>query len=169
MRIKYPFVSHLAALLLPRSETGKTRRHHGAMAPQRFRSCRVLRAFACTFLYVNKRGKQKNSANYTQTLHFALYFADYPRVAKCIVCGANYTQTIHKLYTNPTLRVKETKSQKVKETKRERDGGRIALQANLSLPPTMRVCQSAHFGFTLEGASEWLRCKALRMRAQGVY
>ena len=25
------------------------------------------------------------------------------------------------------------------------------------------------FGFTLEGASEWLRCKALRMRAQGVY
>ena len=33
----------------------------------------------------------------------------------------------------------------------------------------MRVCQNAHFGFTLEGASEWLRCKALRMRAQGVY
>ena len=25
------------------------------------------------------------------------------------------------------------------------------------------------FDFTLEGASEWLRCKALRMRAQGVY
>ena len=33
----------------------------------------------------------------------------------------------------------------------------------------VRVCQNAHFGFTLEGASEWLRCKALRMRAQGVY
>ena len=33
----------------------------------------------------------------------------------------------------------------------------------------VRVCQKAHFGFTLEGASEWLRCKALRMRAQGVY
>ena len=32
-----------------------------------------------------------------------------------------------------------------------------------------RVCQNAHFGFTLEGASEWLRCKALRMRVQGVY
>ena len=31
------------------------------------------------------------------------------------------------------------------------------------------VCQNAHFGFTLEGASEWLRCKALRIRAQGVY
>ena len=30
------------------------------------------------------------------------------------------------------------------------------------------VCQNAHFGFTFEGASEWLRCKALRMRAQGV-
>ena len=26
--------------------------------------------------------------------------------------------------------------------------GRIALQANLSLPPTMRVCRNAHFGFT---------------------
>ena len=102
MRTKYPFVSHLAALLLPRSETGKTRRHHGATAPQSFRSCRVLRAFACTFLYVNKRGKQKNSANYTQTLHSALYRADSPRVTKCIVCGANYTQTIHKLYTNYT-------------------------------------------------------------------
>ena len=33
----------------------------------------------------------------------------------------------------------------------------------------LRVCQNAHFGFTLEGASEWLRCKAMRMRAQGVY
>ena len=32
-----------------------------------------------------------------------------------------------------------------------------------------RVCQNAHFGFTLKGASEWLRCKAQRMRAQGVY
>ena len=32
-----------------------------------------------------------------------------------------------------------------------------------------RVCQNAHFVFTLEGASEWLRCKALRMRVQGVY
>src|SRR5574344_1947254 len=33
----------------------------------------------------------------------------------------------------------------------------------------MRVCQNAHLGFTLKGASEWLRCKALRLRAQGVY
>ena len=31
------------------------------------------------------------------------------------------------------------------------------------------MCRNAHFGFTLEGASEWLRCKELRMRAQGVY
>ena len=30
------------------------------------------------------------------------------------------------------------------------------------------VCKMS-LGFTLEGASEWLRCKALRMRAQGVY
>ena len=28
---------------------------------------------------------------------------------------------------------------------------------------------NTHFGYSLEGASEWLRCKALRMRAQGVY
>ena len=33
----------------------------------------------------------------------------------------------------------------------------------------MRVCQNAHFGFPLEGVSEWPSCKALRMRAQGVY
>ena len=32
-----------------------------------------------------------------------------------------------------------------------------------------RVCQNAHFGFTLEGASEWLTFKALSMRAPGVY
>ena len=41
---------------------------------------------------------RKNYANYTQTLHFALYSVDFPRVAKCIVCAPNYTQTIHKLY-----------------------------------------------------------------------
>ena len=45
------------------------------------------------------KGKQKNSSNYTQTLHFALYSVDFPRVAKCIVCAPNYTQTLHKLYT----------------------------------------------------------------------
>ena len=44
------------------------------------------------------KGKEKNSANYTQTLHSALYLFDSPRVAKCIVCALNYTQTIHKLY-----------------------------------------------------------------------
>ena len=30
------------------------------------------------------------------------------------------------------------------------------------------VCKMS-FGLPLEGVSEWLRCKALRMRAQGVY
>ena len=43
-----------------------------------------------------KRGKQKNSANYTQTRHPTLHSADFPRVTKCIVCAENYTQTIHK-------------------------------------------------------------------------
>ena len=58
--------------------------------------------------------------------------------------------------------------------------GRIAFQTDISTcysAPSQnrtekhkkRVCQNAHFGFTLEGASEWLRCKALRMRVQGVY
>ena len=32
-----------------------------------------------------KKGKQKNSANYTQTLHSTLHRADSPSVAKCIV------------------------------------------------------------------------------------
>ena len=32
-----------------------------------------------------KKGKQKNSANYTQTLHSILHRADSPSVAKCIV------------------------------------------------------------------------------------
>ena len=43
-----------------------------------------------------KGGKQKNSANYTQTRHPTLHSADFPRVTKCIVCAENYTQTIHK-------------------------------------------------------------------------
>ena len=67
-----------------------------------------------------KRGKQKNSANYTQTRHPTLHSADFPRVTKCIVCAENYTQTIHK----PDIerqRVKETKSRREEETKSQRD------------------------------------------------
>ena len=67
-----------------------------------------------------KRGKQKNSANYTQTRHPTLHSADFPRVTKCIVCAENYTKTIHK----PDIerqRVKETKRQGDKERKRQRD------------------------------------------------
>ena len=41
---------------------------------------------------------RNNYANYTQTLHLALYLSDFPRVTKCIVYALNYTQTIHKLY-----------------------------------------------------------------------
>ena len=67
-----------------------------------------------------KRGKQKNSANYTQTRHPTLHSADFPRVTKCIVCAENYTQTIHK----PDIerqRDKETKRGRDKESKRQGD------------------------------------------------
>ena len=47
---------------------------------------------------------QNNHANYTQTLHLTLHLSDLPCVTKCIVYALNYTQTIHKLYTNYTLR-----------------------------------------------------------------
>ncbi len=67
-----------------------------------------------------KRGKQKNSANYTQTRHPTLHSADFPRVTKCIVCAENYTQTIHKPYIE-RQRVKETKSRREEETKSQRD------------------------------------------------
>ena len=54
----------------------------------RFRLCTIRKL----------KGKQKNYTNYTQTLHSTLHSADFPCVAKCIVCASNYTQTIHKLY-----------------------------------------------------------------------
>ena len=54
----------------------------------RFRLCTIRKL----------KGKQKNYTNYTQTLHSILHSADFPRVAKCIVCASNYTQTIHKPY-----------------------------------------------------------------------
>ena len=38
---------------------------------------------------------RKNYANYTQTPHLTLHLSDFPLVTKCIVCGANPTQTIH--------------------------------------------------------------------------
>ena len=47
---------------------------------------------------------RNNYANYTQTLHLAMHLSDLPSVTKCIVYALNYTQTIHKLYTNYTLR-----------------------------------------------------------------
>ena len=57
------------------------------MSP-RFRLCTIRKL----------KGKQKNYTNYTQTLHSTLHSTDFPRVAKCIVCASNYTQTIHKPY-----------------------------------------------------------------------
>ena len=47
----------------------------------------LLRSFELTRnTYIRiKKGKQKNSANYTQTLHSILHRADSPSVAKCIV------------------------------------------------------------------------------------
>ena len=32
---------------------------------------------------------------------------------------------------------------------------------------TRRVCQNTHFGYSLEGASEWLRCKAPKDEGAG--
>ena len=57
----------------------------------RFRLCTIRKL----------KGKQKNYTNYTQTLHSTLHSTDFPRVAKCIVCASNYTQTIHKPYIEP--------------------------------------------------------------------
>ena len=98
MRIKYPFVSHLAALLLPRSETGKTRRHHGATVLQRFRSCRVCARFACTFLYVNKGGNKKT----LQTIHKPYILLFILLIIRTLRNVWFALQTIHKLYTNYT-------------------------------------------------------------------
>ena len=70
-----------------------------------------------------KRGKQKNSANYTQTRHPTLHSADFPRVTKCIVCAENYTQTIHKPDIE-SQRGKETKRQGDKESKSQREDER---------------------------------------------
>ena len=47
---------------------------------------------------------RNNYANYTQTLHLTLHLSDLPRVTRCIVDALNYTQTIHKLDINYTLR-----------------------------------------------------------------
>ena len=33
--------------------------------------------------------------------------------------------------------------------------------------PYVRVCQNTHFGYSLEGASEWLRCKAPKDEGAG--
>ena len=61
------------------------------------KKCRVSHTHRLHYyIYVNKRGKQKNYTNYTQTPTQTLHLSDFPHVAKCIVCASNYTQTIHK-------------------------------------------------------------------------
>ena len=88
-----------------------------------------------------------------------------------------------KLYTNPTFTVHKTlhcnpalqpyKKHRKEPTQEPSTEPCIFLNTNhakgASVLFVVTVCQNAHFGFTLEGASEWLRCKALRMRAQRVY
>ena len=76
-----------------------------------------------------KRGKQKNSANYTQTRHQTMHSTDFLCVTQCIVCAENYTQTIHKPYIErqrvkerERLREGETKSQREDERKSQREG-----------------------------------------------
>ena len=63
-----------------------------------------------------KKEKQKNYTNYTLNPTQTLHSSDFPCVTKCIVCAANYTQTIHKLYIEPYI-----ESQRDKESKRLRD------------------------------------------------
>ena len=63
-----------------------------------------------------KKGKQKNYTNYTLNPTQTLHSSDFPCVTECIVCAANYTQTIHKLYIEPYI-----ESQRDKESKRLRD------------------------------------------------
>ena len=84
--------------------------------------------------------------------------------------------TLHKLYTNPTWQPYTTPTKNLHKTPAQNSAHEpyiLFLNTNhakgASVLFVVRVCQNAHFGFTLEGASEWLRCKALRMRAQGVY
>ena len=93
-----------------------------------------------------------------------------------VTCVTNVT-----CETNVTNKFDETRFLSfVQSDSRRHLRGRIAFQTDISTcysAPSQkpngkaqkRVCQNVHFGFTLKGASEWLICKALRMRAQGVY
>ena len=78
----------------------------------------LLQSFELTRnIYIRiKKGKQKNYTNYTLNPSQTLHSSDFPCVTECIVCAANYTQTIHKLYIEPYI-----ESQRDKESKRLRD------------------------------------------------
>ena len=81
-----------------------------AWEPRTVKADSLLQSFELTRnTYIRiKKGKQKNTANYTQTLHSTLHRADSPSVAKCIVCAPNYTQTIHKLCIKPYIEAFQT-------------------------------------------------------------
>ena len=119
----------------------------------------------------------KNSANYTQTLHSTLHLTDFPRVTECIVCVPNPAQTLHKPYMATLHKTPQRTCTGTLHRNPAQDSAHDSAFCFLNMNNAngasvlfvVRVCQNAHFGFTLEGASEWLRCKALRMRAQGVY
>ena len=93
----------------PRTVTGEPRTVTDDSLPLDFELTRNI--------YIRiKKGKQKNYTNYTQNPTQTLHLTDFPSVTKCIVCAANYTQTIHKLYIEPYI-----ESQRDKESKRLRD------------------------------------------------
>ena len=107
--------------------------------------------------------------NPTQTLHSS----DFPFVTECIVCVPNPAQTLHKPYMATLHKTPQRTCTRTLHRTLHTNPTFCFLNMNnangASVLFVVRVCQNAHFGFTLEGASEWLRCKALRMRAQGVY
>ena len=69
----------------PRTGTGEQRTVKAEPRPRKADS--LLQSFELTRnTYIRiKKEKQKNSANYTPTLHSILHRADSPSVAKCIV------------------------------------------------------------------------------------
>ena len=85
----------------PRPVTGEPRPVTGEPRPVKADS--LLQSFELTRnTYIRiKKGEQKNYTNYTLNPTQTLHSSDFPRVTECIVCAANYTQTIHKLYIEP--------------------------------------------------------------------
>ena len=62
--------------------------------------CRVFPRFACITIYVRKRENKKT----IQTIHKTLHRLCILLIFRVLRCVQFVLQTIHKLYTNPTLR-----------------------------------------------------------------